>query len=329
MSDTETVKTKVQFVDISDDEAGQRVDNFLLARLKGVPKSKIYRIVRKGEVRVNKGRIKPEYKLQPHDRVRIPPLAVPERTPVAKAGQSLLRFLQGAVVFENESLLVINKPSGLAVHGGSGISLGLIEALRQMRPEARFLELIHRIDRDTSGCVMIAKKRSMLRYMQQALREKSLRGTLGGIEKIYWALVDGRWPAARNKVDLPLKKYELASGESRVRVDQSGKPSKTLFSVLSSYRDCTLVEAKPITGRTHQIRVHAQHIGHSLIGDDKYSLDQVNAAMRERGIKRLFLHAAKLRFCLPDEKTPIEVVAPLPDDLQRALASMPQGKKFK
>lgn len=322
MSDIAEKKSKVTFVDISADEAGQRVDNFLLAKLKGVPKSKIYRIVRKGEVRVNKGRVKPEYKLQAGDRVRVPPVSVPERAPQALAGASLLRLLEESVVFEDDSLLVINKPSGLAVHGGSGVNLGLIEALRQARPDARFLELIHRIDRDTSGCIMIAKKRSMLRYMQQALREKSLKGSSSGIEKVYWALVDGTWSKRCKKIDLPLKKVELPSGENMVRVDASGKPSLTQFSVLQAYADCTLVEARPITGRTHQIRVHAQHVGHSLIGDAKYGFDQVNAVMRGRGFKRLFLHAAKLRFKLPESDDVTEVVAPLPDELQLALAKL-------
>lgn len=322
MSEIPEIKSSVQFVVVSEDEAGQRIDNFLLARLKGVPKSKIYRIVRKGEVRVNKGRVKPEYKLQAEDSVRIPPVSVPERAPAAVAGDSLLRLLGGAVVFENDALLVINKPSGLAVHGGSGISLGLIEALRQLRPDARFLELIHRIDRDTSGCIMIAKKRSMLRYMQQALREKSLRGQSGGIEKVYWALVDGSWPKRRQKIDLPLKKIELASGENMVRVDVTGKPSLTHFSVLQGFSDCTLIEARPITGRTHQIRVHAQHIGHSLIGDSKYGLDSSNDAKKAQGFRRLFLHAAKLRFCLPDSDEVIEVVAPLPQDLEQPLSHL-------
>lgn len=319
-------KSKVTFADISADEAGQRIDNFLLAKLKGVPKSKIYKIVRKGEVRVNKGRVKPEYKLRAGDSVRIPPVSVPERAPQALAGASLLRLLEESVVFENDSLLVINKPSGLAVHGGSGINLGLIEALRQSRPEARFLELIHRIDRDTSGCIMVAKKRSMLRYMQQALREKSLKGSLGGIEKVYWALVDGAWSKRCKKIDLPLRKVELPSGENMVRVDSAGKPSLTQFSVLQAYTECTLVEARPITGRTHQIRVHAQHVGHSLVGDVKYGFDGVNALMRERGFKRLFLHAAKLRFKLPESDSVTEVLAPLPDDLQSALAKLSKAR---
>lgn len=325
MNDTVEKKSKVSFVDISADEAGQRVDNFLLAKLKGVPKSKIYRIVRKGEVRVNKGRVKPEYKLQAGDCVRVPPVSVPERAPQPQAGVSLMRLLEDSVVFENDGLLVINKPSGLAVHGGSGVNLGLIEVLRQARPDARFLELVHRIDRDTSGCIMIAKKRSMLRYMQQALREKSLRGSLGGIEKVYWALVDGAWSRRCKKVDLALKKVELSSGENMVRVDASGKPSLTQFSVLQAYGGCTLIEARPITGRTHQIRVHAQHVGHSLIGDVKYGFDDVNAHMKEKGFRRLFLHAAKLRFTLPDSEVVTEVCAPLPKDLEVALAKLPKA----
>lgn len=254
------VVSKVTFAQIDDDQAGQRLDNFLMARLKGVPKSKVYNIIRKGEVRVNKGRSKPDYKIALGDEIRIPPVRIAEKEALAKPSNVMTKLLDQAVIFENEGLLVINKPAGLAVHGGSGVSLGLIETLRQMRPDARYLELVHRLDRDTSGCIMIAKKRSMLRHLQAALREKNT----SGITKVYHALVIGQWPKTCRRVDAPLLKIEVADDERVVRVHADGKPSLTEFKLLQSYTNCSLVEARPITGRTHQIRVHAQHMGHSL-----------------------------------------------------------------
>lgn len=305
--------SQVRLVDIDGDQAGQRLDNFLMAQLKGVPKSRIYNLIRKGEVRINKGRSKPDYKLNAGDQVRIPPVRVaePENPLPAKASNQMLSLLERSILFENEGMLVINKPPGLAVHGGSGISLGLIESLRQMRPEARYLELVHRLDRDTSGCIMIAKKRSYLRHLQAALRDKST----GEVTKVYQALVIGSWPKRSVQVKAPLLKMEVGNEERIVKVHPEGKPSLTEFRVLRSFDGFTLVEAKPITGRTHQIRVHAQYTGHSLVGDEKYGDDAINASMRERGIRRLFLHASALGFYLPgaDEQTWVE--APLPDDL--------------
>lgn len=333
---------KVQFVEIDEGHVGQRLDNFLLGKLKGVPKSRIYRILRKGEVRVNKKRAKPELRLDYGDIVRIPPVRVAERKGPAQAGSGLLQLLESSILFEDDSLMVVNKPSGLAVHGGSGINLGLIEALRQMRPDARFLELVHRLDRDTSGCIMIAKKRSMLRYLHEQIREKR-------VDKIYQALVVGRWPNRKRKVDVPLKKNELKSGERIVRVDAEGKESLTEFTVLERFSDSslqeelTLIEARPITGRTHQIRVHAQFAGHPLVGDDKYGLDDTNKAMKEQGIKRLFLHAARLKLQLPNtlndnhkkgkkenrgmkdergSKQWFDITAPLSEDLESGLARL-------
>lgn len=314
--------TQVQLLDIDADQAGQRIDNFLSARLKGVPKSKIYNIIRKGEVRVNKGRIKPDYKLADGDQVRVPPVRVAERPAEPLPGKSLVANLQGGILFENEGLLVINKPPGLAVHGGSGVSLGLIEALRQMRPDARYLELVHRLDRDTSGCIMIAKKRSFLRHLQAALRDKGH----SGIRKIYQALVIGQWPETCRRIDAPLLKSEVGEGERIVKVNATGKPSLTEFAVLQRYQDCTLIEARPITGRTHQIRVHAQFAGHSLVGDEKYGDDDINKLMRQRGVKRLFLHAAELAFYLPDAKELTYVKAPLARDLAEPLQKMPALK---
>lgn len=309
---------KVSFARVDDDQAGQRLDNFLMARLKGVPKSKIYNIIRKGEVRVNKGRSKPDYKIILGDEIRIPPVRMAEKEPLTKPSNVMIRLLEQSIVFENEGLLVINKPPGLAVHGGSGISLGLIETLRQMRPDARYLELVHRLDRDTSGCIMIAKKRSMLRHLQAALREKNN----SGIRKIYQALVIGVWPQACRRVDAPLLKTEVVNDERIVRVHADGKPSLTEFKILKNYNNCTLVEARPITGRTHQIRVHAKYAGHSLVGDEKYGDDAFNATMRELGIKRLFLHAAELGFYLPEAKELTIVSAPLASDLAAALQKL-------
>lgn len=313
-----SLPNKVTFAVVDEDLAGQRIDNFLMARLKGVPKSKIYNIIRKGEVRVNKGRVKPEYKLCANDEIRIPPIRVSEAEPVAKVSNQMLKVLGESIVYEDEGLLVINKPPGLAVHGGSGVSLGLIECLRQMRPEAKYLELVHRLDRDTSGCIMIAKKRSYLRHLQAALREKEA----GGISKVYQALVVGRWSKSCRRVDVPLLKTEVANDERIVRVHPDGKPSLTEFKILRSYDNATLVEARPITGRTHQIRVHAQYAGHSLVGDEKYGNDDINLVMRDLGFKRLFLHAAALKFLLPGASAPTLVEAPLPADLAEPLKKL-------
>jgi len=299
--------TSVRFVTIDEEQAGQRIDNFLRTQLKGVPKSMIYRIVRKGEVRANKRRIKPEYKLVEGDLIRIPPVRVAERVAPPSVSDGLQSHLDAAILYEDDDLMVINKPSGLAVHGGSGVSLGLIEALRQMRPQARFLELVHRLDRDTSGCIMVAKKRSALKFLHQALQGSR-------ITKIYNALVGGHWSSTSRRVEAPLRKNELKSGERVVKVQADGKAALTEFKVLNRFgRRATLVEARPITGRTHQIRVHAQFEGHPIVGDDKYGVEEINQQMRELGLKRLFLHAAELRFPLPSGgrhivKAPLDTV---------------------
>lgn len=315
---TPGLPVQVNFVTVDEDMAGQRLDNFLMARLKGVPKSRIYNLIRKGEVRVNKGRTKPEYKLSAGDEVRVPPVRMAEREPMTKPSNVMTRLLESSILFENDGLLVINKPPGLAVHGGSGVSLGLIETLRQMRPEARYLELIHRLDRDTSGCIMVAKKRSMLRHLQAALREKSA----SGITKVYQALVIGQWPKSCRRVDAPLLKLEVANDERIVKVDPGGKPSLTEFKLLQSFTNCSLVEARPITGRTHQIRVHAQYMGHSLVGDEKYGNDDFNKEMKSLGVRRLFLHAAELAFYLPDAAEKTCVKAPLADDLAAVISQL-------
>lgn len=319
MSDfTEVKRQEVRYITITDAHAGQRVDNFLMRELKGVPKSKIYRILRKGEVRVNKKRVKAVYKLEEGDLLRVPPVAVSEPGVPAKASGGLRERLNAAILYEDDALLVVNKPSGLAVHGGSGINLGLIEALRQIRPDARFLELVHRLDRDTSGCVMVAKKRSMLKYLHQLLRE-------GQIDKRYYALADGRWPNRRKVVSAPLLKNNLQSGERMVQVSPEGKKSITEFCVVERFDKATLVEAKPVTGRTHQIRVHAQYAGHPLLGDEKYGPVEGNRYFKGLGLRRLFLHAISLRFKLPDAERYLELKAPLSGELQALLDVMGAG----
>ena len=306
----------VSFVEVTDAHAGQRIDNFLLRHLKGVPKSKIYRIVRKGEVRVNKGRVKAEYKLCEGDVIRVPPVRVAEEKARQGVSESLHQLLTSSILFEDDRLMVINKPSGLAVHGGSGINQGLIEALRVMRPELRFLELVHRLDRDTSGCIMIAKKRSMLRYLHEQLRT-------GKVDKRYLALLAGRWPNRRKIVTAALLKNTLRSGERMVNVSPEGKKSTTEFAIVERYPQATLVEAKPITGRTHQIRVHALHVGCPLLGDDKYGDQQACQNFKKKGLKRLFLHAASLRVPMPEDEKDLNVSAALSPELQSVLDNLP------
>lgn len=297
----------VRIVEIDAGSDGQRIDNFLMRELKGVPKSRIYNLLRRGEVRVNKGRVKAEHRLCMGDRVRIPPVRALTEAVEPMVSASLSDRLSAAILFEDEGLIVIDKPSGLAVHGGSGINLGLIEALRVMRPQAKFLELVHRLDRDTSGCIMVAKKRSALLTLHEALRGD-------GIDKRYLALAAGVWPRHRTRVEAPLEKNTLRSGERVVRVSADGKSALTEFKVLESFATATLVEAAPITGRTHQIRVHAQHAGHPLAGDDKYAESAANMRFRELGLRRLFLHAHTLTFEWHEQR--LQLKAELPAELQ-------------
>lgn len=286
--------TGVQLLEVSAGLEGQRIDNFLLARLKGVPKTMIYRILRKGEVRVNKGRIKPDYRIKEGDIVRVPPMRMTQADEPKPLAQGLLERLEAAIVYEDKGLIVLNKPAGIAVHGGSGLNYGVIEAFRQMRPLCKEIELVHRLDRDTSGLLMIAKKRSMLRHLHEALRAD-------GVDKRYMALVRGRWPASRKQVDAPLQKSNVRSGERMVEVNPEGKEALTLFKVIRRFSDyATLIEASPITGRTHQIRVHALYAGHAIAGDTKYGDESFSKEVREMGGKRLFLHACDLKFTLPD-----------------------------
>ena len=300
-------------VDVAVEEAGQRLDNFLLRQVAGVPKTRIYRAIRKGEVRVNKGRAKPEYRVQAGDSVRIPPLSVRESETPAKPSKGWEQRIRDAVLIDNADLLVINKPTGLAVHGGSGVRLGLIEALRSLFPEARYLELVHRLDRDTSGLVLIAKNARVLRELHQQLREDR-------VDKRYWALVAGKWPAYHKSVSAPLAKRQTASGERIVKVAADGKAAKTDIRVLERFPSAPLVEAKPISGRTHQIRVHAQHVGHPILGDSKYQSDRSIQATAGANLKRLFLHAKAIAFDVAGERYEIE--CPLGDELESVLARL-------
>ncbi len=306
---------KAHIVVIDENYAQQRIDNFLRQKLKGVPKTRIYRMIRKGEVRVNKGRIRPEYKLNAGDKIRIPPVTVSKNRPEVTAGRSLTNLIKASILYEDAALLVINKPSGIAVHGGSGIKLGLIEALRQIRPELKNLELVHRLDRDTSGCVMIAKKRSMLKFLHEHLRGD-------GIDKRYLALVVGRWPNRKQRVDVPLQKISLPSGERIVKASAAGKSSLTQYRVCQRFTGYTLIEAKPVTGRTHQIRVHCQYAGHPIAGDVKYGTDADNALLKQIGLKRLFLHAHRLTIPLPGKQEHLTVDAALDPVLQNSMAKL-------
>jgi 23S rRNA pseudouridine955/2504/2580 synthase len=300
-----------QFLEAGEDDAGQRIDNYLRRVLKGVPKTLIYRLLRKGQIRVNRRRTKAHYRLEPGDSIRVPPLTG-IRSGAGQAPERLQHRLEDRILYEDERLLVINKPAGVPVHGGSGLHFGLIDALRQSRPEALFLELAHRLDRETSGCLMIAKRRSTLRRLHAQLRENQM-------EKRYTALVHGHWDKAR-RVEHALARTARDSGENRVFVSDTGKASSTRFRPLRHFTDWTLMEAVLETGRTHQVRIHAAHEGHPLAADSRYGSRDSEAASRSLGLKRLFLHASALRLAHPDhEGETLSVEAPLDRDLQAVL----------
>jgi len=311
MSESQQKTPGVQLLEIDQGHAGQRLDNFLFNRLKGVPRSHVYRLLRKGEVRVNRGRKRADYRLQAGDQVRLPPVRRPERAAPVAPGSPVLERLANAILYEDARLLALDKPAGIAVHGGSGLDFGVIEALRLMYPGERELELVHRLDRDTSGCLLVSKRRSALRFLHEALRANR-------IDKRYLALVSGSWPRDRMAVDAPLFKNILEGGERVVKVDPRGKPAKTLFRVRARYRESMLVEAQLVTGRTHQIRVHAAHLGTPILGDRKYGDAERNRAFRALGLRRLFLHAESLSFPWPDDEGRLTVRA----DLEPALLEL-------
>lgn len=310
--------TGVRLLSAAPEAEGQRLDNYLMRHLKGVPKSHLYRILRTGEVRVNKGRVSASYRIQAGDLIRLPPMRLAASEPETKVSKGLLEFLEERILYEDERLLVLNKPSGVAVHGGSGLSFGVIEALRQLRPKAKGLELVHRLDRETSGCLLLAKKPQMLRDLHEALR-------LGQVEKHYQALLSGRWTADKQRVDAPLLKNVTQGGERMVRVDPRGKEARTLFRVERRWADFTLVDALLETGRTHQLRVHAAHLGSPIAGDEKYGDQAVNARLKGLGLKRLFLHARSLSFRLPGDPRPQQFLAPLDADLVEVLERLEQA----
>jgi 23S rRNA pseudouridine955/2504/2580 synthase len=311
-SPEKTSNPQVQWVEIDDGHCEQRLDNFLITFLKGVPKTRIYRMVRKGEVRVNKGRVDVSYKLAMGDIVRIPPVRVAEK-PDAVIVQPTLKFsLENHILYEDDGMIVLNKPAGFAVHGGSGINSGVIEGMRQLRPQQKFLELVHRLDKETSGCLLIAKKRSVLKLLHDMFRGD-------GMQKTYLALLSGQFKRKKQVVDVPLLKNVAQGGERMVVVSQAGKSAETLFTRLQQFQEATLVHAAPKTGRTHQIRVHAAWLGHPIVADDRYGADEVNKAFKKRGYKRLFLHAEQLQFVHPVTGKALHFMAPLPDDLQTLL----------
>ena len=312
----ENSKRGVVFEEVDSDYSGQRLDNFLMSRLKGIPRSMIYRIIRKGEVRVNKGRSKADYKVREGDVVRIPPVRVKEESDSVPVPDKMASSIEKAILFEDDYLLAVNKPRGMAVHGGSGISLGLIEALRVIRPNCKRLELVHRLDRDTSGVILVAKKRSALLALHEMLRSKK------GMKKSYSALVYGAWPKHIKEVKAPLLKGELKSGERIVRVSQEGKPCHTRYSWQRRYEGYTLLNAEPVTGRTHQIRVHCQFAGYAIVGDDKYASDLELKKGRSAGAKRMFLHAHALRFKHPQTEEVLNIEAPLDEAFEGFLSCL-------
>ncbi len=308
---SESSSPKVKFVSVDAERAGQRVDNFLLTFLKGVPKSLIYKILRKGEVRVNKGRVKPTYRLKDGDIVRIPPVRVAEAKEILPS-VSVLDQIEQNVIYEDDGILVLNKPSGMAVHGGSGISYGVIEAIRLLKDKHGTFELVHRLDRDTSGCLIIAKKRSALRRMHELMRE-------GHINKVYLALCQGKWEGGARDINAPLRKNTLSSGERIVKVSADGKEARSRFVPKQRFVNATLMEVKLYTGRTHQIRVHSQHEGHAIAGDSKYGNRGFSKELKKIGLNRLFLHARTLSFPWGDDGAVLTVVAPMPEDLTGVL----------
>lgn len=307
--------TQVNWITIDADDSGQRLDNFLFRLFRTVPKSRLYRALRHGEVRINKKRVKPDYRLAANDVLRIPPLQVAKKAPSLPVANSWLTQLESAILLENNDVIVVNKPSGLAVHGGSGVNYGLIEAMRMLRPHSRRMELCHRLDRDTSGCVIIAKKSSALRAIHKQLREQSL-------DKYYLALIPGPWPQEKTVVNAPLERYELSNGERMVRVSAAGKESETRFSLLASNQQASLLQAMPITGRTHQIRVHALHAANAIAGDNKYGSKKELAWAQQIGLKRLFLHASRVEFKLPNFEQRFSVDAPLDKQLQTIIKDL-------
>ena len=305
---------------IGDEEHGQRLDNFLIRCCKGVPKSHIYRILRSGEVRVNSRRVDATYRLCVGDKLRIPPIRVAER-PKNEVDEAAKQRVDLPILYEDEAMLVIDKPEGIAVHGGSGVSFGVIEALRRQRPEARFLELAHRLDRETSGILLIGKKRLALTALHDMFREHG-----AGADKRYLVLVKGRWMNTTQHVKLPLHKYLTEGGERRVSVNPEGKAAHTVFRLLARWPEMSLLEAQLKTGRTHQIRVHLAHLGFPILGDEKYGDFALNRELKRAGLKRMALHAWRMALRHPLTGAPLECVAPLPESIAGYIAAVDTQK---
>ena len=297
-------KARAKWLEVGEEAEAQRIDNFLLRRLKGVPKSHVYRVLRSGEVRVNSRRVKPDYRLQVGDRVRLPPIRFSEKKPLS------IKPAELPVIFEDASLLVVDKPSGIAVHGGSGVSYGAIESLRAARPQAKLLELAHRLDRDTSGLLIIAKRRGALVELHRMLRE-------GEVRKIYIAVVGGRWTGGKRELREKLHKHVTPGGERRVSVREDGREAATRVKPLAAGDAFSLLELELLTGRTHQIRVHLAHAGHPVLGDDKYGDFELNRRLAKQGVKRLLLHARRLAFTHPLSGERMALASLLPDDMRR------------
>jgi 23S rRNA pseudouridine955/2504/2580 synthase len=312
------VHLRVSYVEATEGDDGQRLDNFLLRTLGAVPRSLVYRILRTGEVRVNGRRAKPAYRLVAGDKVRLPPLQGAGRKENSEAprapSKSLRDFVAAAVIHEDRDLIVVNKPAGVAVHGGSGVSFGVIEALRAVHPELKELELVHRLDRETSGCLLVAKRRAVLRDLHAQLRERQ-------VQKRYLALVAGRWPFGVKTIDLPLKTNLKQGGERVVRVHSEGQQAVTTFKPIEQFgKIATLLDIDLGTGRTHQIRVHAAHAGYPVAGDQKYGDQEKDATLKEYGLARMFLHAASLTFRRGEQSFTVD--APLPPDLQAVIGEL-------
>jgi len=306
---------KVRLLTAGDEDAGQRLDNFLFRTLKGVPKSHVYRLLRTGQVRVNKKRAKPDYRLEAGDELRLPPVRQEEKTAPGLPPRWQQEALKGAILYEDDRILVVNKPAGMAVHGGSGVSFGVIETLRVLRPESPGLELAHRLDRDTSGCLIVAKRRSAVRVLHAAFRE-------GRVEKRYLALLAHPWKGGEQVVDLPLEKNLLQGGERMVKVSRQGKEAQSLFTPVRKFTDSALLQIRIYTGRTHQIRVHAAHIGHPVAGDEKYGDREANKRFKAAGLNRMFLHAAELAFDHPETGQRLELKALLDAELEAVLKNL-------
>jgi 23S rRNA pseudouridine955/2504/2580 synthase len=318
------VREGVRHVEVTADQAGVRLDNFLTKLLDGVPRSRVFRIVRRGEVRVNGKRASPQDRLKPGDKIRVPPVSLPSPDappPVARVPRTLIETVRDAIIIENDRLIVVNKPAGIAVHGGSGVSFGIIEALRAARPEET-LELVHRLDRDTSGCLLVARKPAALRALHAMMRD-------GQVEKGYLALLKGPWDLGKKRIDVPLNPEGGVGGERTVRVQVGGKSAVSTFSPVQFFRNvASMVEVDLDTGRTHQIRVHAAHVGHPVAGDEKYGDKEFNARMREQGLARMFLHSHRISFNWPNGGD-FSASAPLPKDLAAVLDELGDSTRVK